>query len=192
MVTRLMKGIYNERPPKPKYAFTWDVGKVVSYLRDLGPNSSLSLKQLTRKLVMIMALVQACRASELAALDLRFRVYKEEGVQFKLATLTKKRNPGHPLKEMFFGGFPDDDKLCVRACLRQYEDCTREYRNQGNTTLFISYVKPHKPVSAQRIAKWIKATIGEAGIDTNIFSAHSTRGAASTAAVKQGITTERF
>ena len=60
--------------------------------------------------------------------------------------------------------------------------------NQGNTGLFISYVKPHKPVSAQRIAKWIKATIGEAGII--LFSAHSIRGVASTAAVKQGIMME--
>ena len=93
------------------------MGEVVSYLRDLGPNSSLSLKQLTRKLVMIMALLQAY-SSELAALDLRFRVYKQ-GVQFKLATLTNKRNPGHPLKEIFFGGFPDDDKLCVMPCLCQ-------------------------------------------------------------------------
>lgn len=50
-------------------------------------------------------------------------------------------------------------------------------------------VKLHGPVTAQRIAKWIKNALGEAGIDTTEFSAHSTRGAAATAAIKQGVTT---
>ena len=32
LVTRLMKGIANERPPKPRYTTTWDVTKVTTYL----------------------------------------------------------------------------------------------------------------------------------------------------------------
>ena len=128
----------------------------------------------------------------MAALDLSFKTYKPEGVLFKLATLTKKRKPGNSPKELFFGGFPEDRRLCVVQCLRRYEECTQQYRNQDNTRVFISYVKPHARVTPQRIAKWIKVVIGEAGIDSSIFSAHSTRGASSTAAAKQGVPTEEI
>jgi hypothetical protein len=69
MVTRLMRGIYNSRPPKPT---TWDVNKVVRYLAELGPNNTLALKHLSAKLAMLMALIQASRSSELAAWTLHF------------------------------------------------------------------------------------------------------------------------
>ena len=131
MVTKIMKGIYNSRPPKPKYAATWDVGKVVRYLRDLGQNSKLSQKQLVTKLATLMALIHASRTSELAALDLRFRVYRPEGVLFTLPTLTKKRNPGAPPRELFFGGYPPDSTLCVISCLRQYESITEQSRKEA-------------------------------------------------------------
>ena len=101
MMTRIMKGIYNSRPPKPKYTSTWDVNKVVTYLAELGPNDSLSLKDITIKLAMLMALVQASRSSELAALDLKFRAYRPEGVSFTLPTVA----PAFRVDKCYFGYF---------------------------------------------------------------------------------------
>ena len=49
LVSRFMKEIFHLRPPQPRYTKTWDVNKVSSYLKSLGPNDSLSLKQLTLK-----------------------------------------------------------------------------------------------------------------------------------------------
>lgn len=46
----------------------------------IGKNEDLSLKDLSGKLALLMALVSANRTSELQALDLRFRVYTPEGV----------------------------------------------------------------------------------------------------------------
>ena len=48
-------------------------------------------------------------------------------------------------------------------------------------------MKPHKPVTSQRIAHWLKDVLGMAGIDTAVFSAHSTRGAATSAAFSKGV-----
>lgn len=189
-VTRLMKGIHNSRPPVPRYTTTWKVEKVTAYMKALGPNGSLSLKQLSLKLAMLMALVEASRSSELAALDLRFRVYKPEGVFFKLPTLTKKRSPGKPPRELFFGAFPEDVDLCVVQCLRCYEKATTSFRGPSAVDanrLFVSYVKPHKPITSQRIAHWLKATLETAGVNTGIFTAHSTRGAATSAALEKGV-----
>ena len=75
-------------------------------------------------------------------------------------------------------------------CLRKYEEATRKYRDiQANkpAPLFLSYVEPHKPVSSQRIAHWIKDTLKKAGVDTNKFTAHSVRGASTSAAVGRGL-----
>ena len=128
LVTRLLKGVHNSRPPQPRYSSTWDVDVVLSYLISMGDNSQLSLKQLSQKLAVLMALVQASRSSELHALDVRFRVYRLDGVVFTLPTMTKNRKAGTPAKELFFGAFAVDSRLCVTQCLRQYEQLTLVFR----------------------------------------------------------------
>ena len=119
LVTRLIKGVHNSRPPKPHYTVTWDVDIVLRHLRALGDNDNLSLRALSKKLALLMALMDASRTSELQALDLRFRRFRPEGVYFTLAALTRKRKVGAPTKELFFGAFPQDHTLCVVQCLRQ-------------------------------------------------------------------------
>ena len=53
--------------------------------------------------------------------------------------------------------------------------------------LFSSYVKPHKQVTAQRLAHWVKDLLKEAGVDTEIFKAHSVRGTSTSAVLKKGL-----
>lgn len=193
LVSRLFKGIHNSRPPQPRYVATWDVDMVTEYLKGLGENSSLTLKQLSQKLALLMALVEASRVSELQALDLRYRSYRPEGVVFQLPTLGKKRVAGAPPKEVFFGAFPDDSHLCVMKFLKHYEDVTAQYRKKDLNIprpLFLSYIKPHAPVTLQRIANWLKEILKKAGVDTAMFKAHSVRGASSTAALRKGVLIE--
>lgn len=190
MVTRLMRGIYNRRPPTPRYSNTWDVQRVTSYLRSLGHNDQLDQKQLTLKLTMLMALVGANRSSELAALDLRFRQVTPFGVSFKMPTLLKKRAPGAPPKEIFFGAYEEDKDLCVVQCMESYELVTQQFRpaNSGSADrLLLSHVKPHRPVTAERIAHWLKEVMSKAGVDTSVFKAHSVRGASTSAAKDRGM-----
>ena len=146
---------------------------VLSWIKDQGENKDLSLKELSGKLALLMALVSANRTSELQALDLRFKYFSPEGVLFKLASLTKKRKAGALLKECFFASF---GCLCVVQCLHAYKQATKNYRNiRGDilAPLFLSYIKSHNPVISQRIAHWIKDTLTKAGVDTNTFKAHS-------------------
>ena len=181
LVTRLLKGVYNQRP---RYSATWDVDVVTKHLAAMGANESFSLKQLSQKLVVLMALVKASRTSELRALDTQFRVYRPNGVVFKLASLTKKRTPGLPPKELVFGAFPNDKRLCVVECLKFYEEKTREFQHPGpgEKPLFLSYVHPRNPVTSQRLAHWVKDLLADAGVDES-FKAHSVRGASTSAAM---------
>ena len=155
LVRQLFKGVYNSRPPQPRYTHTWDVSTVLVYIKQLGENKDLSLKQLSLKLAMHMSLTSTNRTSELQALDLRFRHYNPNGVVFRLASLTKKRQLGALVKECSFASFTEDPKLCVVQCLRQYEAVTQNLRTitpEKAAFLFLSYIKPHKPVTSQRLA----------------------------------------
>ena len=109
LTVRFFKGIFNSRPPAPRYSETWDVNRVLLYIRNLPDNDHLSLQSLTHKLAMLFALSNADR-SRLASLDLRFRSVTREGVKFVIPGLTKTRRGGPP-KKAFYPSFTEDRKL---------------------------------------------------------------------------------
>ena len=47
-------------------------------------------------------------------------------------------------------------------------------------TFFISYVKPHKSVTAKTLARWMKAVLSDAGVDPKLWAPHAVRSAYST------------
>ena len=55
LVIQLLKGMFNNRPPKPRYSHTWEVSSLTIYLAPLGSNRLLSLKQLPWKLAMLFS-----------------------------------------------------------------------------------------------------------------------------------------
>ena len=65
LVCQLLEGVFQLRPPQPRYATTWQVSKVVQYISSLGSNSNLSTKLLSYKLVGLLALTAPDRASGL-------------------------------------------------------------------------------------------------------------------------------
>ena len=190
-ISRLMKGIYNNRPPLPRYTCTWDVRIVLDFIKALGDNQSLSLKSLTLKTVMLMALTRPSRSADLSQLDINAKRYKPDGVVFTPKALSKQSQSGRAITEFFFPSFPDDSSLCPVLALRAYEESTRQLR-EGTSQLFVAIIKPHKAVSSSTIARWLKTMIGMAGINTSIFKTHSTRGASASTAASMGVTTNEI
>ena len=121
-----MKGIFQLRMPTPKYLVTWDVSVVLGYLKTSSPKNSLSLKQSTLKLAMLMALISFNRCDSLHKLDLRFHYSKRDGVNFIISTHTKTSSPTK-FKEIFFPAFPQDRRLCVINYLKHYKEYAAEY-----------------------------------------------------------------
>ena len=183
LVSRLLKGVYNLRPPKPRYSFTWDVKIVLDYLRSWGPTASLSLKKLTQKLVMLLALANASRSSELHALSTSSMIWGSQGVTFTLLKPTKSSRPG---KDPMTISYPcyHERILCPVTTLERYLDVTKGHRSSNQ--LFLSYVKPFGPIASSSIARWLKDLLLEAGLDST-FRAHSVRGAAVSAARLHGM-----
>ena len=86
LVTRLMRGIYNSRPPVKTLVPTWSVMTVLKMLKLWSPNDKLDLKRLTYKTVMLLTLVTARRCSSLYLLTLKER---ESTIKFQPFGLEK-------------------------------------------------------------------------------------------------------
>ena len=143
------------------------------------------MKQLSLKIVMLLALT---RSADLSQLDLKGRQFKPDGVTFLPTQLAKQSRQNKFLTDFFFPSFPQNRLLCPVTTLRAYEQSTATIRGT-ETRLFLAMIKPHKPVSSSTIARWLKMVLEAAGIDTAICIAHSVRGASSTSAANMGITT---
>ena len=177
LIISLMKGFFHKRPSKPKYEVTWDVHTVLDLLKSWGTNSGLSLKKLSLKVTMLMALCSAARASELGALVISHLLDKGNEMVFSIPGLTKTRRAGQAASTFVFSELPEDPLLDVVECIRAYVYRTVALRRHHNQ-LLISFQKPHGPLATCSVARWLKEVLSLAGIDTDTFKAHSTRGAA--------------
>ena len=184
-VSRLMAGVHNLRPPQPRYGFTWDVELVLSMFRSWP--YILSPKQLSLKTATLMGLIAIPRGAELHQMDLNYLIAHQDKYRFDLAGLVKNVKQGKKPAPIEFYRH-EDPNLCPLRCIDSYITMTNAWRDKGRpTALFLSYVSPHKPISKSRLAGWIKDSIKLAGIDSNIFTAHSVRGASSSKVFLQGL-----
>ena len=54
LVKRFVKGVFESKPPLPRYVSTWNVNIVISYLKLSYPLSQFSLDHVTCKLTMLL------------------------------------------------------------------------------------------------------------------------------------------
>ena len=94
LLKRFMKGVYEERPTLPRYGRTWDVSVVLELLKSWSPLDILSLKRLTLKLAMLLALTTAQRCQTLAVLCIRDILFLENRVEIQVKKLLKHSRPG--------------------------------------------------------------------------------------------------
>ena len=146
LASTLLKGIYNLRPPLPRYSSTWDVSVLTQYLGTLFPLNSLSLKQLTLKTVSLCALCSAGRSQTLGALSISNLVQLKESIQFIVTERLKTSRPGKPSDIVIFPSVPSKPHVCPMSTVSAYITRTCNLRNPTDFRLFISFVKPHGAV----------------------------------------------
>ena len=174
LITRLLKGVYHLRPPQPKYNGRWKVEDVLLYVSSLGPTDNLSIKDLTHKLALLLALANADRASDLQALDVRYVTFSPTGARFEVTNLTKTAKPDRSISS-FYPYFDSNPVLCPVRTLERYLKISSEWRSApGSHRLFLSVVKPHLPVTSATIGRWLKDVLRKAGVAQE-FTGHSTR-----------------
>lgn len=131
-----------------------------------------------------MALSTMMRVSELAAIDKDSISFINDSVTFQLS---RPRKSQKSLQSFTLHKNPEV-KICPVRCLGIYIYNTDILRNHYNSkNLFIGLIRPHSTASSTSIGHWIKYYLSRAGIDTTVFSAHSTRGAAASKAANSGV-----
>ena len=185
LVKRFIKGVYELRPSFPKYSSTWDVDIVLSYLENMMPLEKLTNKELTLKCAMLIALLSGQRCQTIHCLSIELMTLGDNKCVFKINTKIKQSKKGKHVKPIELVGFSENPSLCVIKTLMEYLKRTETMRD-GAKQLFISYQKPYKPISKDTMSRWIRDVLTKAGIDTDIYGAHSTRAASTSAAVARG------
>ncbi|KAJ8915427.1 hypothetical protein NQ315_003188 [Exocentrus adspersus] len=187
LIKRFLKGTYRLRPTRPKYSVTWDPTIVLRFFTNLDPNELLCLELLTRKFVTLMALTTAHRVQTFSLIQVQNIPIKEEGIETKIPDMIKTSGPSRIQPLLRLPRFDERPQVCVASVLTCYLKKTQTLRSSTTDKLLITYKKLYKAASSQSISSWIKATLKDCGLDTSIFSAHSTRHAATSAAARKGI-----
>ena len=140
-VARLLKGAFHKRSLMCRYSSFWDVG---TDLKSLGNNENLTLRQLTLKTVMLLALTRPSRSADLSKLDIDWRSYQSDGVTFRPAHLAKQNRSSKCIPDFFYPCFKNDPMLCPVDTLKAYEDRTKEFRDfqssKPKTQLFLTWI----------------------------------------------------
>jgi len=187
LISRFLKGIFKERPPKPKYSTTWDTSPVLKYMAAIHPLKNFKLKEVSEELATLLALTTAHRLQTLALIQVDNIVITDSSINIKIPDRIKTSGVNSFQPELTLPFFKENPSLCVASAVLEYLEITKDLRSEKNSKLLISTVKPHRNASAQTLGHWIKSMLFKAGINTNHFTAYSTRHAAVLAAHKAGI-----
>ena len=136
-VRRLVKGVFQENPPLPRYSKFWDVSQLLEFLKTLHPPSSLSIQCLGQKTLALLSLCSVCRVSSVSQLSTEYNIIREEKgdvshIVLYLCGLEKTSRPGHIRKEIkvpiYVAGY-EEDSLNLYIYFKAYLEATSDRRD---------------------------------------------------------------
>lgn len=192
MVSKVLKGMFMERPVMPKKVAIYDMAVVIDHMIQLPHNEDLILEMLTKKLVTLLCFLSGQRSQSISYLFEEHMLLDDTSASFYIPKRLKTTTPTFHQEPLEFDSFPDNRKVCVIDCLKCYLNRTEGIRDSvkeegGKISLILSYEHPHRPVKSATLARYVKTFLGWAGIDITVFTAHSTRAASSSKANNLGL-----
>ena len=163
LVTRLLKGVFNSRPPLPKMCPHWSVCQVLAILKQWSPAASVDLKSLTLKTVMLVALACPKRCDSLRMLTIKegFCEVSESYIKFQPDGLEKHSRPGLVATPLKLNSFNEDPRIDPVYYVKAYLKRTKLIRKSDK--LFVTHNAPHKDASTSTITRWIAKVISQSG-----------------------------
>lgn len=186
LICRFMQGLRNLRPPLPKYPVTWNAKDLLTFLKNWKVTESSPLRDITTKLATLLTCLAVQRVHTISLIDSRNIKFDTDATYLYIfEDLKVQRN--RPKFVITLPALHENDPLGTSKLLRIYLDTTATFRRCNTQEgfpdrLFISHVKPYRPVATDTLARLIRGVLKKAGIDTTVFGAHSMRGAAASAA----------
>ena len=133
-IIRLLKGVFNSRPPKVKLVPEWSLPKVLKMLQcsSFEPLKKASLKHVTLKTIFLVAITTFRRCADIQALRLGegFVQVQSRGVTFMRQGLSKQDRPDHFSSKIFVPSFESNKKLDPKRALAVYLRKTESFRRK--------------------------------------------------------------
>jgi hypothetical protein len=164
--------------PKPNI---WDVNIVLEFLKQLGINDKLTLRQFFLKSSTLMAL----QTAELASLSRTMQRFKN-GWIFHLNKSKRIQRFKNNLEVQV--SFFQDPTLCPLRCLKFYLGKTTSLTS-STESLFLTL---NKPLWAPSGARHRKSVLEQAGIDSKVVTAHSFRSGSTSKALVKGVSISKI
>ena len=182
LISKLIQGMKNLTPPLRTYHHIWDPEQVLQYLRSLPPNEELTLYQLSCKTAMLAALVTGSRCQSVHYIT-KSKMQITHGTCYcckvpPILKTSKWDGKDHVLHLPKF----EDTRVCVFTAVCDYLDRTAALRPPNCDKLFIISRRPFTAAAGSTISGWIKTCMTQAGIDTSVYTTHSTRKASTSKA----------
>ncbi|GBC31876.1 hypothetical protein GLOIN_2v1786700 [Rhizophagus irregularis DAOM 181602=DAOM 197198] len=168
-ILKAMQAIRINKPPTSKSDDAIDIIPSLEFIVSLGDNSTMSIRELTCKTAFLLALISACRPSDLHQINAFDYTKTRSSISFNCvapkeyniavahsASTTKSR-----LKKIFVGVYPDERHLCPYEAVTSLLSRTSLWRVSADQkrALFLITKEPHSPASVDTIAGWIKSIL---------------------------------
>ena len=110
LIIKFMKGVYQQRPTQSRYTCVWSVHNVFDFLRQSSSNENLTLKLLSMKTVMLLALISAQRVQTLHNLCLSNMSHDDVNckIMFNVGKIKQSR-PGFKSLYITVGYFNEEE-----------------------------------------------------------------------------------
>ncbi len=103
----------------------------------------------------MLLLLSGQRGQTVCLCDTRNITITSDVVTIRIGDIVKQTRPGKHPSELTFPANTPNPRLCIVHTLQMYLLRTTPIR-QGHTRLFLSYIKPYKPVGRGTISRWVK------------------------------------
>ncbi|GAA6095931.1 uncharacterized protein LOC125138511, partial [Tachysurus ichikawai] len=209
LIRRFMKGARRALPVSRSVVPGWDLSMVLEVLAQQAfePLGDVSLRLLSFKTALLLALASAKRVGDLHALSVhssctQFSLTGDKVLLRPNPAFVPKCLPAFTLGAIELSAFhpppfssAEDQRLnalCPVRALKAYMDRTNSFRRSDQ--LFVSWAPPHmgNPISKQRLSRWLVDAISLAYESRGLqppggLRAHSTRGLAASWALFGGV-----
>ena len=188
LVRRLIKGVFETKPAFPKYSTTSDVHIVLKELDTWTPVEKLTLKEISMKLCMLIALLsgQRCQILQALNIDSTCMELSDKKCTFYVHSLLKHSTSGTHQAPTELHSFMENKSYCVVITLKEYLRRSKHLRNSNSSNLILTLLALHTPANSDNISRWLKWTLARAGVDNNVYRVHSTSAASTSAANDSG------
>ena len=139
VVSKLFKGVYNLRPPVPRYTAVWDVNQVLMYLAAMVVDNE---SDMTKRLATLLMLLSGNRVNMLSSFSIQHMTITENECTFRFDKVLKHSRPGFSNKPMTLRAYPAQKSLCPVHNIWRYLQEVRLSRSSDDN-LFLTNRKPY-------------------------------------------------